>query len=478
MAQLTNQSPVTTVKPLGGVQKPIILTKAQSKKDSNTSSASGLKTASSSENRSLGNSSSSTASETVGKPSKMPPSRRTGDRSGSGVVSETRTAKNETKVTSAPGKGEKNGGAEEEVCVETQSKEAVTDSGAMDKPPSTYISTKVSISSAHKSSLVSMCKDAQEEEAIAQNVQVGKEKVKNGEPSSRASATPPPSSSPSNSEDKSAQTTVSKMNSPTSQTVTQTVNQLVSPIIFPLPQWMVTLSACKAGSVVMTTVQSSLSTSTAKTTPTLASTPVSSSTVVTVSDEIEVDKDDTTTTIEDTQMEVDNDNKTKEASRSEIKTGSDDEIGGGNRVEVDKDEKKNEQDTISASDYVEVVDDEKETSGKGHAHLDVPIPQIDQTEVGVDLEDPLVGVKSRDKHVTEQGDPKSILLTTPTHRRPTEDGCPTGILKHVSQFDTPSSTTKVCVCVLCVCVCVCVRTCVCACALVCVCVRVRLRVCE
>ena len=156
MAQLTNQSPVTTVKPLGRVQKPIILTKAQSKKDSNTSSASGLKTASSSENRSLGNSSSSTASETVGKPSKMPPSRRTGDRSGSGVVSETRTAKNETKVTSAPGKGEKNGSAEKEVCVETQSKEAVTDSGAMDKPPSTDISSKVSISSAHKSSLANV----------------------------------------------------------------------------------------------------------------------------------------------------------------------------------------------------------------------------------------------------------------------------------------------------------------------------------
>ena len=407
----------------------------------------------------------------------MPPSRRTVDRSGSGVVSETSTAKNETKVTSAPDKGEKNGGAEKEVCVETQSKEAVTDSGAMDKPPSTDISSKESISSAHKSSLVSMC-DAQEEEAIAQNVQVGKEKVKNGEPSSRASATPPPSSSPSNSEDKSAQTTVSKMNSPTSQTVAQTVNQLVSPIIFPLPQWMVTLSACKAGPVVMTTVQSSLSTSTAKTTPTLASTPVSSSTVVTVSDEVEVDKDDTTTTIEDTQMEVDNDNKTKEASRSEIKTGSDDEIGGGNRVEVDKDERKDEHGTISASDYVEVVDDEKETSGKDHAHLDVPIPQTDQTEVGVDLEDPLVGVKSRDKHVTEQGDPKSILLTTPTHRRPTEDGCPTGILKHVSQFDTPSSTTKVCVCV---CVraymraCVRARVSVSVCVCVCVCVSKRMQ---
>ena len=146
MAQLTNQSPVTTVKPLGRVQKPIILTKAQSKKDSNTSGASGLKTASGSENRSLGNSSSSTASETVGKPSKVPPSRRTGDRSGSGVVSETNTAKNETKVTSAPGKGEKNGGTEKEVRVETQSKEAVTDSGAMDK---TDISNKESISSAH-----------------------------------------------------------------------------------------------------------------------------------------------------------------------------------------------------------------------------------------------------------------------------------------------------------------------------------------
>ena len=452
-----------TAKPLGTMQKPLILSKAQPKqitvKDLTTSNAGGSKTASSSKNKGLGNSSSSTASETASSrdPLKTLPSSKSGDRSGGGVASKTSTVKGETRVIPAPGKGEKNGGAKEEVSIETQSKEAVTGSGTMDKTPSTDVSSK----------------DLQEEEVIAQDIRIGKEKVKGDKPSSRSSATPPPSSSPSNSEDKSAPTTVNKRKSPANQTVPQAEVQLVSPVIFSLPQWKVMLSGCKAGPVVMTTVQSSLSTSTAKTTPTLASSSVNSSTVMTVSDEVEADKDDTTTTIEDTQMEVDND-KTKETHESEVKTGSDDEIkkgnynktGSGNKVEVSKDKKMNVQDAKSITDNVEAINNEKkqETTRKDHTPLDVPIPHTDQTEVGVDLEDPLLGVKSRDKHVTEHEDLKSILLTTPTHRRPSEDGCPTGILKHVSQFDTPSSTTKVCVWVggwvsrVCVCVCVCVMS--------------------
>ena len=75
----------------------------------------------------------------------------------------------------------------------------------------------------------------------------------------------------------------------------------------------------------------------------------------------------------------------------------------------------------------------------------------DKTFLSV-VEDPLEGVKSKETVKLDmtlsksEGESTTMSATTPVHHGQTDDGCHTnhtGILKHVSQFDTPS-TAKVC----------------------------------
>lgn len=132
---------------------------------------------------------------------------------------------------------------------------------------------------------------------------------------------------------------------------------------------------------------------------------------------MEVDNDDKMTSIEDTQLEAANDDSTQDTIEEK-------------RTDCNKDE-------MAANNDKMLTEDKKSECE--------------------DLEDPLKGVQlAHNKTFASDKD----LLATPTHQRQPEatpissrrlvdDGVPTSILRHISQFDSPSTASKVSVCDVC-----------------------------
>ncbi len=149
-------------------------------------------------------------------------------------------------------------------------------------------------------------------------------------------------------------------------------------------------------------------------------------------DGVEVDNDDMTT-VEDTQMEVDNNEEKLEETNTENMQVQNDEL------EATNDEEKTAEDTS-----IEAANDEKmqkEVRKNECEDLEDPLQLVKDKETSSSKED-LLATPTHQRTVEATPTHQQTVEATPTHRRSSEDGGPAGILKHISQFDTPS-TAKV-----------------------------------
>ena len=149
-------------------------------------------------------------------------------------------------------------------------------------------------------------------------------------------------------------------------------------------------------------------------------------------DGVEVDNDDMTT-VEDTQMEVDNNEEKLEETNTENMQVQNDEL------EATNDEEKTAEDTS-----IEAANDEKmqkEVRKNECEDLEDPLQLVKDKQTSSSKED-LLATPTHQRTVEATPTHQQTVEATPTHRRSSEDGGPAGILKHISQFDTPS-TAKV-----------------------------------